>query len=34
MSQRDVLVQQIKDVLDGSANGRSDQLIGDGRSYL
>ena len=32
--QRDVLVQQMKDVLDGSASGHREQLIEQGRSLL
>jgi hypothetical protein len=33
-SQRDALVQQMKDVLDGSANGHREQLIEQGHSLL
>ncbi len=33
-SQRDALVQQMKDVLDGSATGHVEQLIGEGRTLL
>ncbi|TMM13471.1 MAG: hypothetical protein E6F98_06090 [Actinobacteria bacterium] len=33
-SQRDALVQQMKDVLDGTTNGHAEQLIHDGQSLL
>jgi len=33
-SQRDGLIQQMKDVLDGSANGHREQLIQQGLSLL
>jgi hypothetical protein len=33
-SQRDALVQPMKNILDGSANGHQEQLIRDGRSLL
>jgi hypothetical protein len=33
-SQRDALVQQMKDVLDGSANGHREQLVREGRNLL
>jgi hypothetical protein len=33
-SQRDALVQQMKDVLDGSAKGHREQLVREGRSLL
>ena len=33
-TQRDALVQQMKDVLDGTANGHREQLIQQGRALL